>query len=212
MARATQFENHGWVHPEWTVTVSPSDEAAPCVPETATDTELVHAARSGSREAFDVLVVRHRRGVYHLCARYAASHEDAADLAQDAFLRAYRALPRFKGDAAFKTWLFRIAVNVCLNHVSTKAPRLDRMVPIEQVDRPASPEDDPSRALIQEERARRVRAAIARLPPKQRSTVILRVYQDLSHEEIARVLGSSVGACKANLFHALKKLRGLLEP
>jgi RNA polymerase sigma-70 factor (ECF subfamily) len=72
--------------------------------------------------------------------------------------------------------------------------------------------EDAAGTLVREERARQVRAAIAQLPPKQRATLILRVYQEMSHEDIARVLGSSVGACKANLFHALRRLRELLQP
>lgn len=201
MSRATDAEPNGWLVPEWTVTVSAS-----------TDADLVSAAAAGSREAFDALVVRHQRAVYHLCRRYAANHEEAADLAQDVFVRAFRNLRQFRGESAFKTWLHRIAVNVCLNRVSARAPRLDRMEPLEALDVTSAATGNRDDGLVREEQARAVRAAIAKLPPKQRATLILRVYQEMSHEEIARVLGSSVGACKANLFHALKKLRELLKP
>jgi RNA polymerase sigma-70 factor (ECF subfamily) len=202
-----------WVTPAWKLAVAGARPESPVVvSDTASDAELVRAALQGSGAAFDLIVIRHRRRVYQLCYRYVGSHEDANDLAQDVFLRAYRGLEHFKGQASFTTWLYRIAVNVALNRVTAKAPRLDRMAPLDGVDRPDPHAEDPAAALLREERARRVRRAIAQLPPKQRATLVLRVYQELSHEEIAAVVGSSVGACKANLFHALNKLRTLLKP
>jgi RNA polymerase sigma-70 factor (ECF subfamily) len=214
MSRAFGVENRGWVLPEWTLTLSSPDVAAdpPRPSDAASDAELVALTRAGSRDAFDLVVERHRRGVYQLCYRYAGRHEDAADLAQDVFLRAYRGLKGFKGESSFKTWLYRIAVNVSLNRVTSKSPRLEQMEPLDAVERADTRGEHPADALMRDERARCVRAAIAQLPPKQRATLVLRVYQDLSHEEIARVLGSSVGACKANLFHALNRLRTLLQP
>ena len=170
------------------------------------DAELVRRAQAGNRDAFDLIVRRHQRSVYQLCYRFAGSHEDAADLAQDVFVRAYRALAGFRGQSAFATWLYRIGVNVCLNRRALKTPRLE---PIDAVE-PAATAERADAALLRDERARRVRAAIARLPPKQRATLILRTYHELPHEEIAKILGSSVGAAKANLFHALANLRKLL--
>lgn len=177
------------------------------VHEAASDQELVRTCLGGDRSAFDVLVTRHQRQVYQLCYRFVGNHEDASELAQDAFVRAYRSLNSFKGDAAFTTWVHRIAVNVCLNRLSRKAPPI---APLSDGDYAASPGERADDAVLRQERALRVRAAIAQLPPKQRATLILRAYQDLSHEEIAEVLGSSVGAAKTNLFHALKRLRQML--
>jgi RNA polymerase sigma-70 factor (ECF subfamily) len=174
------------------------------------DPALVAATLAGDRSAFDVLVRRHQRAVYAVCYRFTGNHADASDLAQDAFVRAYRGLARFKGDAALSTWLHRIAVNVCLTRVSVKTPTVDPIEPLDLVDVRGERPDEPLR------RAREtaiVKAAIARLPKKQRLTVILRVYHELPHEEIARALGSSVGTVKANFFHALRNLRKLLvEP
>src|SRR5262245_5120408 len=82
---------------------------------------LVEACLAGHREAFDVIVERHRRPVYQLCYRFVGNHEDASDLAQDVFVRAYRGLRRFRGQSSLATWLYRIGVNVCLNRVSTRA-------------------------------------------------------------------------------------------
>lgn len=177
------------------------------VDRAAGDPDLVRLAAAGSREAFDVLVERHRRAVYRVCYRFVQNHEDAADLAQDVFVRAYRGLAAFKGDSAFSTWLHRIAVNTSLNKVSVKTPPTEAI----SADRHISPGDAPDRGVQRAQQARHVQRAIARLPRKQRATVILRMYHELPHEQIAKVLGSSVGAVKANFFHALRNLRRLLE-
>jgi RNA polymerase sigma-70 factor, ECF subfamily len=171
------------------------------------DRALVVAATGGDRAAFDVLVRRHQRVVYGVCYRFSGDHADASDLAQDAFVRAYRGLARFKGDAAFGTWLYRIAVNVCLTRAAVKTPALDPIEPLELADLAGDRPDDPLRRA---EDTARVKAAIARLPEKQRLTVILRVYHELPHDAIARTLGSTVGTVKANFFHALQNLRKLL--
>ena len=177
------------------------------VAEARTDHDLVRASLEGDRAAFDALVVRHQRQVYALCRRFAATHEDASELAQDAFVRAYRALASFHADAAFTTWLYRIAVNVCLNHVARKRPH---MAPLAEAERRPAAGEPADAAILRRERADRVRAAIAALPAKQRATLILRAYHDLPHEEIARVLGGTTGAAKTNLHHALRRLRALL--
>jgi RNA polymerase sigma-70 factor, ECF subfamily len=168
---------------------------------------LVEACLAGRRDAFDVIVERHRRHVYQLCYRYVGSHEDAADLAQDTFIRAFKGLHGFKGQSSLSTWLYRIAVNVCLNRVALKTPRAEQLGPLDRVDFKA---ERPDVTLLREERAEEVRAAIRNLPPKQRATLILRVYHELPHEQIAGILGSSVGAAKANFFHALANLKKLL--
>lgn len=177
-----------------------------------TDAELVASSLAGNRDAFDAIVERHRRHVYQLCYRFVGNHEDASDLAQDVFIRAYRGLRKFKGDSSLGTWLYRIAVNVSLNKVGAKAPKpepLDSLL-LGHDERVVSREDDAVDVLLRRERAGQVRAAIARLPRKQRATLILRVYHELPHEQIAAILGSSVGAAKANLFHALSNLKKLL--
>jgi RNA polymerase sigma-70 factor (ECF subfamily) len=166
------------------------------------DRAAVEACRSGDTQAFDRLVERYQRDVYRLCYRYVNNHFDASDMAQEVFLRAYKALAKFRGDSAFSTWLYRIAVNTCLNFRSA------RRLPGEELSDNLS---DRRRSALEEmereERAGRVREAITHLPEKQRATLILRMYHDLSMEEIAGVMGSSVGTVKANLFHALSKMK-----
>jgi RNA polymerase sigma-70 factor (ECF subfamily) len=173
----------------------------------ADDAALVAAVLGGERAAFDVIVERHQRAVYHVCYRFTTNQADASDLVQDVFVRAYRGLARFKGQAALGTWLYRIAVNVCLNKVSARRVTLEPLDERPIVDTGLERQDEP---LMRSDRDRQLKAAIARLPKKQRATVILRVYHELPHEEIARLLGSSVGAVKANFFHALNNLRRLL--
>ena len=183
-----------------------TDSPGKLVVTNPTDAELVEACLAGRRDAFDTIVERHRRQVYQLCYRFVGNHEDASDLAQDVFVRAYRGLHRFKGHASLATWLYRISVNVSLNRVSARRPITS---PITE-HRLISAADSPADLVLREERAEQVRAAIARLPKKQRATLILRMYHELPHDQIASVLGSSVGAVKANFFHALNNLTKLL--
>ena len=195
-----------YVVPAWKMTVAgAAAEGKPTKGQTySSDRELVTACVAGEPGAFEFLVERHQRTVYRLCYRFVGNHEHASDLFQEVFLRVHRGLRRFKGDAALSTWLYRIGVNICLNHVSRKRPETDLIDPERHVD---SSNASPADLVARDERAARVRAAIARLPTKQRATLILRVYHELSHQEIANILGNSVGTVKANFFHALGNLK-----
>jgi len=203
----------GWARPAWDAgmtkpEVAVSDPTRMAALSEADDRTLVAAFRGGEREAFDVIVVRHRRGVYQICYRFVNNHEDASDLAQDVFVRAFKGLANFKGDASLATWLYRVAVNACLNRVGSKKPQSAPLEAAADVDtRTLSPLDE----VLRGERADRVRRAIDQLPAKQRATLMLRIYQDCSHQEIAAAMGSTVGAVKANFFHALGNLRRLLK-
>ena len=168
------------------------------------DREDVLACQRGEREAFERLVGRYHRDVYRLCYRFVNNHHDADDMAQETFLKAYRAIAAFRGESAFATWLYRIAVNTCLNF------RGARLRDAQGLPEPV-PNDSPIfDDLEREERCRQVRDAVQRLPNKQRATLILKIYHELTHEEVAAIVGSSVGTVKANLFHALANLRKLL--
>jgi RNA polymerase sigma-70 factor (ECF subfamily) len=181
---------------------SPDERSAP--PREA-EAKAIEACRRGEREAFDRLVERYQRDVYRLCYRYVNDHEDANDLAQEVFLKAWRAISRFRGESSFTTWLYRIAVNSCLNF------RARRRLPTQELTE-ALPDPVPGALARAEgdEEARRVRAGVAHLPEKQRATLILKVYHELTHEEVAEILGSTVGTVKSNLFHALGNLRRLM--
>src|SRR5437868_2681490 len=116
---------------DWKVTVS--GEARVAGPfDDLTEADLVTACLDGHTAAFDVIVERHRRSVYQLCYRFVGNHEDASDLSQDVFLRAYRGLRRFRGQSSLSTWLYRIGVNVCLNRVSARATAAKMTEPIEE--------------------------------------------------------------------------------
>lgn len=205
---------HAWAgmapRAKWTIRVVTPD-ADPAGPTPALsdldDGALVRAAVAGGRGAFDQLVERHRRPVYQVCFRFAGNHEDASDLAQEAFVRAWRGLARFKGDAAFATWLYRIAVNTCLSRLSVRKPALEPL----DADNLMVSDLDAHGQLRRSERVRAVRRAILDLPRKQRAALILRAYHDLSHQQIADILGSSVGTVKANFFHALANLKRILK-
>jgi RNA polymerase sigma-70 factor (ECF subfamily) len=168
---------------------------------------LVEACLAGQPGAFDLIVERHRRAIYQLCYRFVGNHEDASDLSQDVFVRAFRGLKSFRRQSSLGTWLYRISVNVCLNRVSTRTLVTEELEERQHVD---TRSDSPADRLLKDERAARVRVAIGQLPRKQRATLILRMYHEMSHQEIADVLESSVGAVKANLFHALGNLKKLI--
>jgi RNA polymerase sigma-70 factor (ECF subfamily) len=209
MAQTLTWTRPGTRQPEWDLTVVRPEAAAAADPSFSDlgEAELVTACLRGQNGAFDVIVERHRRAVYQLCYRFVGNHEDASDLSQEVFLRAYRGLRSFGGRSSLATWLYRIGVNVCLNRVSVKKPQSE---PIEARQHVDTRTESPSERLMGAERAARVRAAIAQLPRKQRAALILRMYHEMSHQEIADVVGSSAGAVKANVFHALQNLKKLL--
>ena len=196
--------------PDWTVHVVQPEAAGVGKPTPLSeldDAELIRACLDGNRDAFEVIVSRHRRTVYQVCYRFVNNHEDASDLSQETFVRAWRGLKTFKGQAALSTWLYRIAVNVCLNKVEAKKTATE---PLESDQFEDTRSESATETLVRGERAAAVRKAIAALPEKQRATLILRTYHDMSHQEIANALGSSVGAVKANFFHALGNLKKIL--
>ena len=182
----------------------------------ADDGPLVKRAREGSAEAFEALVRRYRNQVYALCYHFVRSREDAWDLAQETFVNAHRALPSFRGESGFKTWLMRIAANRCKDHIKKK--RLDT-VPFDDAqpaDGPA-PLPQPDEALQRRELARAIDLAVQNLPLRHRTAFILREYEGLSYQEMADVMECNIGTVMSRLFHARRKLQealrgtGLLE-
>ncbi len=171
------------------------------------DRELVVRAKQGDRAAFGELVLRHQQQVYHMALRVVRNAEDAEDIAQDAFIRAYQRLRTFRGSSSFRTWVVSIALN--------RARNLLRDNPSERSEElPASAQAatvDPLQALEGKERQEVLSRAIDDLPPRQRMTVLLRVQEGMSHKEIARVLGTSPGTSKANYHFAVTRLREVME-
>lgn len=174
----------------------------------AEDRQLLEAFRRGEESAFTALVIKYREGIYRIARRMLGSHEDAADAAQEVFIRAHRALSRFDGRSQLYTWLYRITVNLCLDARS----RLARFPLVDDEDSVAEGSSGP---IIEEEAegretGRLVARAVGGLPPRQRAMVVLRLFQDLPYLEIARIMGCSEGTVKATMFAALRKLRRAL--
>ncbi|HEY7816954.1 MAG TPA: sigma-70 family RNA polymerase sigma factor [Vicinamibacteria bacterium] len=165
------------------------------------DESAVEAFRAGELRAFEDLARSYRSRIQGICFRYAGNRADAEDLVQEVLLRIYRGLEGFRGESSFRTWVYRITVNACLNWVASRKgfDALDAEIPDR---RPTIIE-----RLVRAESRDRLRRAISELPDRQRMTVLLRVYEELSHKEIAEVMACPVGTVKANFFFALKNLR-----
>jgi RNA polymerase sigma-70 factor, ECF subfamily len=176
--------------------------------EVADDEGLVDQARAGDAAALDLLVARHHRAVYEVAYRVLGDAEAAADAAQEAFMKAIAALGSFRKESSFRTWVLRIAANTARSAGRKQTSR--REVELQPgLERP-DPGPDPAQEAVGRAEAERAAQALALLPEKQRLAVSLRIYHDLSHREIAEVLGSSEGAARVNYHLGIKRLRELL--
>jgi RNA polymerase sigma-70 factor (ECF subfamily) len=162
----------------------------------------IRASQKGDAEAFESLIKTHQRMIHTLTFRMTGSMADAEDLAQETFIQAHRDLQQFRGEAAFSSWLYRIAVNKCLNWRKREARRGAVHEEWAQQKEGATGSDE---AISQ-----RVQEALARLNPKQRATVVLTIYDGLTHGEAARILGCSETTVSWRLFAARRKLKHLL--
>jgi RNA polymerase sigma-70 factor (ECF subfamily) len=170
------------------------------------DRDLVGKYLDGDMSAFDTLMSRHERQVYGLCLRFVRNPDDAMDLTQEVFIKAFEHLAAFRGDARFRTWVYRIAVNHCINHVKKNGKRF-----VEIQEDTATVDPSVYRRLVDDERREIVRGLIEALPPKQKAIIELRMNDNLSYEEIASILGRSVSTIKSSVFFALNKLRKMVE-
>ena len=175
-------------------------------------TGLVTAARSGDKSAFDELVKATYADMYTLAYRLTGNEEDARDVVQDAYLRAYRGLKHFRGDARFTTWMYRITANCSSTHLAKRSRNrhddLDDTAEIIDID----PGHDPERQAEYSFERDQVAAALAELPPRLRAVIVLRDVYDLSHGSIATELGITEAAAKVRLHRARRKLRERLFP
>ena len=178
--------------------------------EETSDLDLVQEVRNGNRQAFTELMRRYQQRVYWTARRIVGSHADADDIAQETFIKAYLGLGEFRGESGFFTWLYRIAVNLSLNALRKRqvvnylqeSALLSKFLPADS---------DPSRDLEEKQLDSILQKGIAMLPEKQRAVFVLRYYEELSYEEIGRILKTSVGGLKANYFHALRKVQEYLR-
>ena len=174
--------------------------------------DLIAAAKDGDREAFDQLVRATYQEAYTLAYRLTGNEEDARDVVQDAYLRAYRGIRRFRGDAAFTTWMYRITANCASTHLAKRTRNRHDELPEDGAIVDERAEIDPVARMDGEYERRRLTEALEQLPPDMRAVVVLRDVYDLPHEAIAAELGITEGAAKVRLHRARRKLRERLFP
>ena len=174
----------------------------------ASDKKLVERVQKGDKGAFDLLMLKYQHKIVNLVMRYVRDPELALDISQEAFIKAYRALPRFRGDSAFYTWMYRIAVNTAKNHLAAQRRRpmdveLDLQDP-EQYDLHAKLKetDTPEGVTLSNELKETVERAIAALPEDLRTAIILRELEGMSYEEIAETMECPVGTVRSRIFRA----------
>jgi len=170
------------------------------------DRDLVERYLAGDAFAFDELMIRHERQVYRLCVRYIGNHEAALDLSQEVFIKAFENLPSFRGDSRFKTWLYRVTVNHCLNYVKKNHREF-----VELTEGTARLEPSIHQSILEDERREIVRSLMRKLPPKQKLILELRMNENLDYEEIADILGRSISTIKSSVFFALQKLKKMVQ-
>lgn len=184
------------------------------------DEELVRRVQRGDKKAFDLLVLKYQHKIIQLISRYIRDQHEALDVAQDTFIKAYRALPTFRGESAFYTWIYRIAINTAKNHIATRSRRpSDDDIDIETAEQFESAvglrdQETPEGLLLSEELAHVIQLALNELPDELRTAVSLRELDGLSYDEIAEVMNCPVGTVRSRIFRAReaidKKLQSLL--
>ena len=186
--------------------------------DNVSDRELVERVQRGERKAFDLLMLKYQHRIAKLIARYVQDPSEVLDVAQEAFLKAYRAIPRFRGDSAFYTWMYRIAINTAKNHLAAQARRpresgID-VTEAEQFDGVTELKEfvTPEGLALTEEIQRTVVAAIEALPEDLKIAVSLRELEGLSYEEIAGVMECPIGTVRSRIFRAREAINARLDP
>jgi RNA polymerase sigma-70 factor, ECF subfamily len=174
--------------------------------DTDADLNLVERYLKGDLTAFDEIMLRYERQIYRLCYRFTSNPDDARDLAQDVFIKAFENLVSFRKESSLKTWLYRIATNHCINHMKANTRQF-----VEVTDTTKQTGATAQIALEDKEQRDHFRHLVTKLPPKQRAILELRIHEQLSYEEIATMSNRSVSTIKASVFFALEKLRKLVK-
>lgn len=181
-----------------------------------TDQQLVARVQKGDSRAFDLLVLKYQHKIFGLIGRYVRDADEVQDVAQEAFIKAYRALPRFRGDSAFYTWLYRIAINTAKNHLvsrSRRPPGSDiELEDAEYLENGGSLREieNPENALFGAELKAVVENAISALPEDLRTAITLREFEGLSYEDIADIMGCPIGTVRSRIFRARETIDGLV--
>ena len=189
------------------------------VGSTDADLALVERVKRGDKAAFDLLVIKYQSRIINLVSRFVRNHADAQDVTQDAFVKAYRALPNFRGESAFYTWMYRIAVNTAKNFLASQVSRkvsemeLDASE-MEQIDDSDALKsmDTPEHLLLAAEIQDTVVKVIAALPEDLRTAITLRELEGLSYDEIAEAMNCPIGTVRSRIFRARETIDKLLEP
>lgn len=182
------------------------------------DEELVLRVQQGDKSAYDILVLRYQHKIIQLVNRYVKDHSEAQDVAQEAFIKAYRALGSFRGESAFYTWLYRIAINTAKNYLVARARRSsDQQVDVQDAEAiENAPQlqglDTPERQLLGAEIAETIQAAIENLPEEMRVAIMLREFEGMSYEEIAEAMDCPVGTVRSRIFRAREAIDNKLSP
>ena len=194
-------------------------EATPAEADVS-ELDLVKQCQAGQTEAFDQLVTRYRTRVFAMIYNMVHNEQDAWDLAQDSFLKAWKSIKRFQGKSSFYTWIYRIVMNVTIDWLRKKQVKgtgaeFDDAIQLKEID-PASrtvPKADalPHERMEQNEIRARIDAAIAQLSPEHRAVILMKETEDMQYHEIAETLGCSIGTVMSRLFYARKKLQNLLR-
>src|SRR3989442_9842439 len=170
------------------------------------DADLVDRYLAGDMTAFDELMIRYERQIYRVCYRFVENRDDAMDLAQEVFIKAFEHLGSFRRESSLKTWLYRIAMNHCINHVKKNSHEF-----VEVTEYTGSVRATVQSQLEDREQREQFRRLVKQLPPKQKAILELRNNEQLSYEEIARISGRSISTIKASVFFALEKMRKLIK-
>ncbi len=183
------------------------------------DRRLVARARSGDKTAFDLLVLKYQHRVVKLAQRYVRDPQEALDVAQEAFLRAYRAIGGFRGESAFYSWLYRITINTAHNHLAARRVRREETPPAEGEEGAGTSLEDrvqdlntPEAMLLSDEIRRTIERAVEELPDDLRTAIVLREVEGLSYEDIARVMDCPVGTVRSRIFRAREAINARIEP
>jgi len=181
-----------------------------------TEKDLIQKAKSGDQDAFEQLVLAHQNKVYTICVHMVTDREEAADLAQEAFLKAWRNLSSFQGESSFATWMYRLTTNVCLDYLRKQSRRqnISTAVSLDDEDsgwtEPADHSQDPQVHLEREERKRALTRALQELPEHHRRPLIMREVSGMSYQEIADALDTDLGTIKSRIARARERLRKIL--
>ncbi len=189
--------------------------------ESVTDKQLVERVQHGDKKAFDLLVLKYQQRIINLVSRFVYSPSDAQDIAQEAFIKAYRALPNFRGESAFYTWMYRIAVNTAKNHLAVKSRRpLESAQDIDDVeqiegDNTLRHQETPEHLLLRDEIQETILKSIEALPEDLKAAITLREVEGLSYEDISSAMDCPIGTVRSRIFRAReaidKELKPLLE-